>query len=328
MRRLLGLAIAAVFVLTGCSQPTADPTTLTIYSGRSEELVAPLFEQFTAETGITVNARYGDSAELAAQILEEGDNRPADVFFSQDAGALGALSVAGVFRALDTDVTDRVAPQFRADDNTWVGVSGRARVFVYNPERVKQLPSSVLDLESAQWQGRIGIAPSNASFQAFVTGLRLVEGDEAARTFLTAMKQNAVLFEKNSQILEAVENGEIDLGLVNHYYWFERAAELGEAAMTSKFAWFKDGDAGNLINVAGVGVISENPAAATFVDWLLGKSAQQFFVDKTAEYALIDGIAQKQGLPALTSIAGPSVNLAELADLQTTLTFISEAGLV
>ena len=328
MRRLLGLVTAALLLLTGCSQSTVDPTTLTVYSGRSEELVAPVFEAFTAETGITINARYGDSAELAAQILEEGDNRPADVFFSQDAGALGALSAAAVFRPIDANVTSRVEAQYRAADNTWVGITGRGRVFVYNPQRVKQLPTSVLDLESAQWQGRIGIAPSNASFQAFVTGLRLLKGDDTARTFLAAMKQNAVLFEKNSQILEAVENGEIDLGLVNHYYWFERAAEVGEAAMTSKFAWFQAGDAGNLVNVAGVGVISENPAAATFVDWLLGKTAQQLFVDATAEYALIDGIPARAGLPQLSEIKSPRVDLADLADLQATLALISEAGLV
>ena len=327
MRRfLLGLAAAAL-VLAGCSQPSTDPSTLTIYSGRSEELVGPLFDKFTMDTGITVNARYGDSAELAAQILEEGDNRPADLFFSQDAGALSALSNAGVFRAIDADVANLVPAQFRASDNTWMGISGRARVFVYNPKTVTQLPTSVLDLTSAQWQGRIGIAPSNASFQAFVTGLRIIKGDDVARDFLAGMKKNAVLFEKNSQILEAVENGEIDLGLVNHYYWFERAAEVGEAAMTSKFAWFADGDPGNLINVAGVGIISDNPAAATFVQWLTEQTAQEFFVTKTAEYSLT-GLPQRTGLPAFDAIAGPKINLADLADLQTTLNLIAEAGLV
>ena len=327
MRRFVIAVAAVALVLAGCSQPSTDPTTLTIYSGRSEELVGPLFDAFTAETGITINARYGDSAELAAQILEEGDNRPADLFFSQDAGALSALSNANVFRPIDNEIANRVPAQFRAADNTWMGISGRARVFVYNPKTVTQLPTSVLDLTSAQWQGRIGIAPSNASFQAFVTGLRMIKGDDVALDFLVGMKQNAVLFEKNSQILEAVENGEIDLGLVNHYYWFERAAEVGEAAMTSKFAWFADGDPGNLINVAGVGIISENAAAATFVQWLVGNVAQEFFVSKTAEYSLT-GVPQRAGLPAFADIAGPTIDLADLADLQTTLNLIAEAGLV
>ena len=327
MRRFVIAVAAVALVLAGCSQPSTDPTTLIIYSGRSEELVGPLFDAFTAETGITINARYGDSAELAAQILEEGDNRPADLFFSQDAGALSALSNANVFRPIDTEIANRVPTQFRAADNTWMGISGRARVFVYNPKTVTQLPTSVLDLTSAQWQGRIGIAPSNASFQAFVTGLRMIKGDDVALDFLVGMKQNAVLFEKNSQILEAVENGEIDLGLVNHYYWFERAAEVGETAMTSKFAWFADGDPGNLINVAGVGIISENAAAATFVQWLVGNVAQEFFVSKTAEYSLT-GVPQRAGLPAFADIAGPTIDLADLADLQTTLNLIAEAGLV
>lgn len=327
MRRLAALATAAL-LLSGCAATSADDGTLTIYSGRSEELVAPLFAQFSEETGIPVEVRYGDSAELAAQILEEGDNRPADVFFSQDAGALGALAAEEILRPLDAAVAGRVPAAFRASDNTWVGVSGRARVFVYDPKQVTTLPTSVLDLQDASWKGRIGIAPSNASFQAFVTGLRLLKGDAAAADFLAAMQRNAVLFEKNSQILEAVENGDIALGLVNHYYWFERAAELGAAAMNSKFGWFAPGDAGNLVNVAGVGVLSDNPAAATFVDWLLSRSAQQYFVSQTAEYALIDGVEPQMGLPRLADIAAPDVDLNDLFDLPTTLDLIAKAGLI
>lgn len=331
-RRFVGVALAAT-VLAGCASesspsPSESADSLTIYSGRSEELISPLLEQFTRETGITVSVRYGDSAELAAQILEEGDNRQADVFFSQDAGALGALSAEGLLLPIDSAVTELVPPAFRASDNTWVGVSGRARVFAYNPETVDTIPASVLDLMNPEWEGRIGIAPTNASFQAFITGLRILKGDDTAREFLAAMRTNAVIYEKNSLILEAVENGEIDAGLINHYYWYERATEVGVDSMTSKIAWFGAGDPGNLINVAGVGALTDSSAAATFIAWLLGETAQNFFVSNTFEYALIEGIPAAGDLPELDEIDSPEIDLADLATLSVTLELISEAGLI
>jgi iron(III) transport system substrate-binding protein len=332
MKRNLALAtsLLSVLALGACATETnnTDAEPLTIYSGRSEELIAPLLEEFTAETGIEVVVRYGDSAELAAQILEEGENRQADVFFAQDAGALGAISDAGLFVELSDVDTSAVASEFKSADNTWVGVSGRARVLSYNPERVTEVPTSVLDLMDPSWQGRIGIAPTNASFQAFITALRLLEGESVAAEFLAAMKTNGVIYEKNSLILEAVETGEIDAGLINHYYWYERAAEFGEANMTSEIAWFEANDPGNLINVAGVGLLNQTDAAATFANWLLGTSAQEFFVETTYEYSVLDSIAPAADLPALKEIGAPEIDLADLRTLSVTLEMISEAGLL
>jgi iron(III) transport system substrate-binding protein len=327
-----GLAVVATaaLALSGCAAESTSNSdnSLTIYSGRSEELVAPLLELFTAETGIEVTVRYGDSAELAAQILEEGDNRQADVFFAQDAGALGAISSAGLFSELSAIDASAVPAAFKSSDNTWIGVSGRARVFSYNPERVSEVPASVYDLMDPEWKGRLGIAPTNASFQAFVTAIRVLDGDAQAVAFLAAMKENAVVYEKNSLILEAVETGEIDAGLINHYYWYERAAEFGEAAMTSKLGWFGAGDAGNLINVAGVGILKSSDTANQFVQWLLGESAQQFFVDQTFEYSVLDSIAPSSGLPKLEEIESPTIDLNDLESLSITLEMITEAGLL
>lgn len=327
-------ALAAVTVaasLTGCAKettPTTGEQSITVYSGRSEDLIAPLLEQFTAETGIAVEVRYAGSAELAAQILEEGSNVQADVFFSQDAGALGAISEAGAFKTLNSDITELVEAKYRATDSTWVGVSGRSRVLSYNPELIAEadLPKSVFDLADASWKGKVGIAPSNASFQAFVTAMRVLKGEEATKTWLAAMKENAVIFEKNGQILEAVEAGEIAAGLINHYYWFEHANEIGEANMKSKMVWFEAGDVGNLVNVAGVGVLSDKPEAQTFAKWLLGDSAQKFFVEKTAEYSLT-GLPATGWLPKLEQIASPAIDLSALAPLAQTLDLIREAGL-
>lgn len=333
LKRKLALAtsLISILALSACASevtPDSDTGALTIYSGRSEELIAPLMEKFTEETGIEVVVRYGDSAELAAQILEEGENRQADVFFAQDAGALGAISDAGLFVELADVDTSGVADAFKSTDNTWVGVSGRARVFSYNPERVTAVPTSVLDLIDPSWQGRIGIAPAIASFQAFITALRLIEGETVATEFLAAMKTNAVFYEKNSLILEAVENGEVDAGLINHYYWYERAAEFGEENMTSEITWFEANDPGNLINVAGVGLLNQSEAANTFANWLLGESAQKFFVETTYEYSVFENIAQAPGLPALGEIAAPDIDLADLRSLSITLEMISKAGLL
>jgi len=324
------VAAALVAGLGACASeapaPVAEDKSFTLYSGRAEELVKPLIELFTKETGISVAVRYAGSAELAAQILEEGTNVQADAFFSQDAGALGALSQAGLFKTLDSSITGLVAPEYRAADNTWVGVSGRSRVFSYNPAKVAAVPASVLDLTKPEWKGRIAIAPSNASFQSFVTALRVLDGEEVAAKWLAGMKTNAVLFEKNGQILDAIESGEVDAGLLNHYYWYEKAAEIGADKMTSKLGWFAAGDAGNLVNVAGVGLLSDNTAARTFAAWLLGDSAQKFFTDTTFEYSLT-GLPAAAGLPALGDLASPKIDLSALAPLAATLEMIRSAGL-
>jgi iron(III) transport system substrate-binding protein len=326
----LALALSAVVSLGACTSETPSSTSgesITIYSGRSEVLIAELLETFTAESGIGVEVRYGDSAELAAQILEEGDNVRADVYFGQDAGALGALAKAGVTKSLPADITDLVQDVYKSENSQWVGVSGRARVLVYDPTKVTELPTSYKELMDPSWKGRIGIAPTNASFQAFITAIRVLEGDGAANDFLVAMKENAVLFEKNSIILQAVEDGVVDAGLINHYYWWELAAQLGEENMKSEIAWFKNGDAGNLINVAGVAVLSDNPSANVFAKWLLGESAQRYFVERTREYSMT-GVTEVKGLKPLREIQAPKFDLSDLESLAETLELIRKAGLL
>jgi iron(III) transport system substrate-binding protein len=326
----IALAISAVVSLGACASEvpsTSSEESITIYSGRSEDLIADLLDTFTQETGIQVETRYGDSAELAAQILEEGDNVRADVYFGQDAGALGALANAGVTKTLAKEITNLVQEQYKSTTDQWVGVSGRARVLAYDPAKVTSIPTSYKDLMDPSWKGRIGIAPTNASFQAFITAIRVLEGDQAATEFLEAMKENAVLFEKNSIILQAVQDGVVDAGLINHYYWYELAAEIGEENMKAEIAWFKDGDTGNLINVAGVAVLSDNPSAAVFAKWLLGDSAQKFFVEKTREYSMT-GIPEVTGLKPIAEIGAPEFDLSDLDSLAETLELIRKAGLL
>jgi iron(III) transport system substrate-binding protein len=336
-RAALGAALAAItLTVAGCSSSASvsPEDGVVVYSGRSEELVAPLFAQFTEETGIPVEARFGDSAELAAQLLEEGDATPAQVFFSQDAGALGAVAAEGLLAPLPVGIAADVPPAYVATDGTWTGVTGRARVIVYDGEQVAAdaVPVSVMDLTDPAWQGQVAIAPTNASFQSFVTAMRQTEGDEATKAWLEGLVANDVqTYEKNSLIVDAVDAGQAKLGLVNHYYWYEKAAEVGADSMRAQNAFTSPGDPGSLVNVAGVGITEPaaiNPNAAEFVAWLLTPATQQWFAENTFEYPLIEGIAVADGLPALDTLTGPDVALADLADLPGTLEMLTEVGLL
>lgn len=314
--------------LTACSPSAAPADTLVIYSGRDEELVDPIIQLFEQETGVTVEVRYGDSAELAAQLSEEGAASKADVFFAQDAGALGAMESEGLFLELPAVALDRVEPDYRSSTGRWIGITGRARVLVYNPDLVTELPGTVLELAEPQWADRIAVAPANASFQAFVTALRVINGDDVAASWLSGVAANAQRFEKNSQILEAVESGTVAAGLINHYYWFQRQAEVGAENMNSQLAAFAPGDAGNLINVAGVGVLSENPHANAFVSFLLRDDIQEIFVGEIMEYPMVPGIEIPAGITPLGDIPTPDIDLSNLDDLRVTLMLIRESGMI
>lgn len=310
-----------------------DDSELVVYSGRNEELVGPLYDMFTAETGIDVSVRYGDSAALAGQLLEEGNRTPADVFVSQDAGALGALDKGGCLSGLPTDVLGRVDAQYRADDGDWVGLTGRARVIVYNPDLVPadELPSSVEDVNDKQWRGQVGIAPSNASFQAFVTALRVLDGEDAARSFLEGLVDNdAQVFDNNLAILDAVDAGEISMGLINHYYWYELAAEVGAENITAQLHFLQDGDAGSLVNVSGVAQLANADKAEdaqAFIEFLLSDEAQTYFTGTLYEYPLVDGIAIPETLPDLDSLDPPEIDLSDLDSLAETTELLDEVGL-
>ena len=339
-RAALGTALAAVtLAVAGCSSATSSASVapedgVVVYSGRSEELVAPLFAQFTAETGIPVEARFGDSAELAAQMLEEGDATPAQVFFSQDAGALGAVAAEGLLAPLPEGVAADIPPAYQSADGTWTGVTGRARVIAYDPEQVPadQVPTSVLALTDPAWKGQVAIAPTNASFQSFVTAMRQTEGDAATKAWLEGLVANDVqTYEKNGLILDAVDSGQAKLGLVNHYYWYEKAAEIGEENLKARNAAFEPGDVGNLVNVAGVAILptgTDNAASEQFVEFLLSDEAQQYFADVTAEYPLVKGVAARDDLPPLSEIDGPDLTLDQLADLRGTQDLLLQVGLL
>ncbi|HWO79419.1 iron ABC transporter substrate-binding protein [Gaiella sp.] len=325
------VVLALALLAAGCGGDEAAGGPLTVYSGREEELVAPLFEKFTDATGVDVEVRYGDSAELAATIAEEGDNSPADVFFAQDPGSLGAVDPQ--LEELPQATLDRVAARFRDAEGRWVGTSGRTRVLAYNTDRVQEsdLPASVLELTRPEWKGRVGVAPTNASFQAFVTAMRLSLGDERTREWLEALRANgAKTYEKNLPIVEAVAAGEVDVGLVNHYYLALVKEEQPDAPVANHL--FEAGDPGTLVSVAGAGVLAstdQRDDAEAFVEFLLSEDAQRFYVDQAEEneYPLVAGIDPPAGLVPLDEIQGPDVELTAFgAELESTVELLRETG--
>ncbi|MDQ3362892.1 MAG: iron ABC transporter substrate-binding protein [Actinomycetota bacterium] len=304
---------------------------LVVYSGRSEELVGPIFEQFEEESGVDVQVRYGDTAELAATILEEGPNSPADLFFAQDPGALGALSDAGLFAELPVGILERVEGRFRSPDNLWVGTSGRARVVAYNTDELKEgdLPNSILDFTDPKWEGRIGWAPTNGSFQAFVTALRNIEGEETTREWLQGIEDNnPFVYPDNSSALEGVASGEVDVAFVNHYYLLRAREEQGEDPPVENY-YLRNGDPGALVLVSGAGVLNtaENPKAAEdFLRYALSDETQQYFAESDFEYPLVKGVKTADGVVPLSEIESPDVDLSNLDDLEGTLELLRETG--
>lgn len=327
------LAAVAALAVAGCGDSgSGSDGTLVVYSGREEEIVAPLFTKFTEATGIDVDVRYGKSAEMAAQIAEEGDGSPADVFFSQDAGALG--SVSDRLAPLPDATLNRVKATFRDPRGHWVGTSGRVRVVAFSTKAYSadDLPDDVLAYAQPKYAARLGIAPTNASFQAFVTALRLKVGDERAKRFLADLKAGGVkTFEGNRPIVEAIADGEVDLGLVNHYYLALVKKERPDAAVANKF--LAAGDPGALVNVAGAGVLGtakHKDQAQKLVDFLLSEDGQRFYATEAeeSEYPLVAGVEPAAGLPALDTLVGESQPLSKLgAEEKATLEMITEVGL-
>ncbi len=327
---MLSVIVCSLSLLLAACMPQSPKARITLYSGRSQHLLQPLLDRFSEDTGIEVQVRYGGTSEMAATILEEGNRSPADVFFAQDAGALGALAAAGIFRPLPPELTNRVDARFRSPDHLWVGLSGRARVIAYNTHAVSpdELPASIDDLRDPRWRERIGWAPLNASFQAFVTALRVERGEEGAREWLMAVAANRPrVYARNTAILNAVAAGEVDLGLVNHYYLHTMQAERGGSLPVKNHT----PPAGTLVNVAGAGILRTTTRfaeAEQLLSYLLSEPAQRYFSDETYEYPLAEGVPASPLLPDLVEIPVPALDLNRLEDLDGTLRLLQELGIL
>lgn len=331
-RTYIALGVLALAASIGVAKLVfAQPKTLTIYSGRNERLIGPLVEKAKQDLGINIEVRYGDTSELAIAILEEGNNSPADIYFGQDAGALGALAKAGRTEAIPSNLLEKVDGKFRDQNGQWVGISGRARVLDYNTNEVSsnELPRSVWELTQPKWQGKVGWAPTNGSFQSFVTAMRLTAGNEKTLEWLKAMKANGTkVYPKNTAIVEALGRGEIHLGLVNNYYLYQFNADNPNFPVKHHYM---PGDVGSMVNVAGVAIVNttdQKGDAQKFIEYLLKNESQNYFAQETKEYPLVSGIAAPKGQISIAQINPPNIDLSNLSDLEGTLELLQQAGLL
>ena len=306
---------------------------LTVYSGRSEELVAPLLDCFEERSGVDIEVRYAGSDEMALQISEEGDDTDADVFFSQTPGALGFLEGEGRLSALPAELLELVDEEYRSPTGVWIGASGRVRTFVYNTENVAEedLPRSIDDVLDPAWEGRLGVAPSNASFQDFVAAMFLERGEARTAEFLARLAALEPRVQPNNvAIVDAVARGEIDGGLVNHYYGVQALREDPDLPIANHF--FPSGDLGSFVLVAGAGIVDEGAdhqeEAEAFVTFLLSPVAQTYFTTETGEYPLAGDVAPPDGLPELTAVGIPGYDEGTLGEAITDAArLIEDSGL-
>jgi iron(III) transport system substrate-binding protein len=339
VRKLVGIALAGIMaalsLAAGAATAPGQTTSLTVYSGREERLVKPIMDRFTRETGIELRVRYASSTSLATALVEEGKNSPADVYWSQEPGTLGLVAARGLLARLPQATVGKVPTRFSTRSRRWVGTSARSRVLVWNTEELRQsdLPASVWGLTNARWKGKIGIAPTNASFQAFLGATIHLHGEARVRTWLRGLEANDVRFyPNNTTVVQAVGRGDVQVGLVNHYYLYNLLADTPDLPVRNH--WFRDGDPGNLVLAAGAGIVSsteKGTAAKRFVDFLLSKWAQRFIArgPGAAEYPLVKGVPRRPGLPALSSIEGPTYPLGRLSsDLAPAVLMLLEEGFI
>ena len=304
---------------------------MTVYSGRSESLVGLVFKLFTDATGIQVNVKYGSTSAIAATILEEGDRSPADIFFAQDPGDLGALSK--IMWPLPDDIVGAVPPWARSAEARWVGITGRARVVVYNKDSQTEanLPESIEGFTGPEWKGKVGWAPTNASFQSMVTAMRVLWGEERTAAWVKGMRANgAVTYADNNSLVKAVASGEIEVGFTNHYYVYEIAAQEGSELDAVNY-FTRASDPGSVVLVAGAGILATSlhkPDAIELLRFLLSAEAQSYFAREVFEYPLVDGVARESRLPDLDKIKRPDIDLSALADVKGTQTLLRDAGAI
>jgi iron(III) transport system substrate-binding protein len=314
-----------------CGSGEEGAGSLTIYSGRSETLVDPIIRQFADATGVDVKVKYASTSQLAATLLEEGDNSPADLFFAQNPGGLEA--VGELLAPLPAEVLEQVPQWARSTQGKWVGISGRARTVVYNSDLLEEedLPDDLFGFTDPRWKGRIGWAPTNSSFQFMVSVMRTLWGEHRTRSWLEGIQANdPKVYPKNTPQVAAVAAGEIDVGLVNHYYLLRFLAEEGESFPARNYHP-RSGGPGAMVLVAGAGVLktADNPKTAEkFLNFMLSEVGQLYFTTQTFEYPLVEGVKTPSLLVPLEQLNIPDIPARDLADLAETQKLLRETGVL
>jgi iron(III) transport system substrate-binding protein len=335
----LALAVTALLATGACASGTAGPASagaasITVYSGQHEQTVKLLTDGFTKETGIAVRLRSGNEAELANQIVQEGSASPADVFFAGNPPPLEAVREKGLLTPVDVATLTKVPSQYNSPARLWVGVSARVGALIVSTSGSKPVvvPNTLQELASSAWKGRFAYAPTETDFTPIVSALAKVKGDRAASAFLTALKANGKAYEDNEAIAAAVNRGDVQVGLVEHYYWYRLKQELGASGIHSELRYFAPGDPGGLLAVSGAGVLASSKhsrEAQQFLAYLVSPAGQAVIAtSQSYEYPLATGAATKQPLKPFGELRPPGVSSVELGDGRTALALLQQANLL
>jgi iron(III) transport system substrate-binding protein len=319
--------VGVVLAMTSCSS-SSEGDELLIYNAQHESLTKEWIDAFTKETGIKVTYRQGGDTELGNQLVAEGSASPADVFLTENSPAMAAVEKAGLFATLDQATLDQVPAQYRPPTGKWTGVAARSTVFVYNTSKLQpdQLPQSLLDLQKPEWKGRWGAPPTKADFQAIMAALLQLKGADETSKWLAAMKSGATLYSDNIATLKAVNAGEVDGGVIYHYYWFRDQAKTKEMSANTALHYFKNEDPGAFVSLSGGGVLESSKKkdqAQQFIRFITGKAGQEVLENGDSfEYTVASGVPANPALPPLDSLQAPAVdpstlNSQEVTDLMT-----------
>ncbi len=324
--------IAVVASATACSSDDGGDELL-IYNAQHESLTKEWIDAFTEETGIKVTYRQGGDTELGNQLIAEGDASPADVFLTENSPAMAAVEDAGLFADVDAATVEQVPAEYRPSTNKWTGVAARTTVFAYNTEKLQlgELPRSIMDLQQPEWKGRWGAPPPKADFQAIVAAMLQLTGEEATSAWLTGMKTNATLLQDNIATLRAVNDGEIEGGIIYHYYWFRDQAKTKEISANTALHYFRNEDPGAFISISGGGVLessTKKDQAQQFLKFITGKTGQEVLEKGTSfEYPVASGVPANPALPALDTLQAPKVDPSTL-DAAMVTDLMTKAGLL
>lgn len=324
--------IAVVASATACSSGDQDDDLL-IYNAQHESLTKEWIDAFTKETGIKVTYRQGGDTELGNQLIAEGDSSPADVFLTENSPAMAAVEDAGLFADVDAATVEQVPAEYRPSTNKWTGVAARTTVFAYNTQKLQlgELPRSIMDLQQPEWKGRWGAPPPKADFQAIVSAMLQLTGEQATSAWLAGMKANATLLQDNIATLRAVNDGEIEGGIIYHYYWFRDQAKTKEISANTALHYFRNEDPGAFISISGGGVLessNKKDQAQQFLKFVTSKAGQEVLEKGTSfEYPVASGVPANPALPALDTLQAPKVDPSTLDSAKVT-DLMTKAGLL
>jgi iron(III) transport system substrate-binding protein len=328
MFRTPSIAVALVLLtsLATASCSSDDGPSITVYNAQHEELLAKVAPLFEKQTGIEVKLRSGSDLELANQLVQEGDASPADVFLTENSPAMNRVDHAGLFAPVEPRTLDLVPAAYRPANKHWIGFLGRSTVAVYNTDALadKDLPRSILDFAQPAWKGRISYSPTGADFQAIVSAVLATEGEDATRTWLEGLARNGTAYDGNNVVMESVNSGEVDAGIIYHYYWYRDQAESGDNSDSSALHFFGDGDPGAFVSVSGAGVLASSKKqddAQKFVNFLASEKGQQAIADSYAlEYPLNPDVSLDPPVKPFDELEPPrldpsTLNSAKVIDL-------------